>query len=260
MAANLKEITLSPTKIDTFYKCQRKYYYSYVNQPYPPAEHNYFIMGNIAHKALDIFHRSHFITGLWPKGMSVSFREAVAAESAFKKIEQGHLTKEDLFSVKEMLKNYLTFLRSGTAVNVVQLEKLAFVKISNVPVWLKADRVDRVSDGYTVIDYKTSKNPATKKAEIESVQIPTYGIWLKSAFKADNANLYGMYYYLRHIGSKKGVHQHTIDQNWMNDTADKYRCAYQQIINGCKFSKTTDVKSCRWCDFRLACSNNFGLS
>lgn len=260
MAADLKKITLSPTKLDEFYTCQRKFFYRNIDQPFPPVEHSYFIVGNIAHKALEIFHKTYFITGVWTNGMSRAFRAAVEAENAFVKRAQGFISQGDLLDVKSMLKNYITFLRSGVAVNVAQLEKLVFVKIANVPVWLKADRVDRVTDGYIVIDYKTSKKPAAKKDEVNSAQIPTYGIWLQQAFKAADAKLYGAYYYLRHIGLEKGVHQHVIDQKWMDDTSEKYRLAYQEIQNGCKFVKTKDTKICMWCDFRLPCSTNFGLN
>src|SRR5512140_1653144 len=153
MATNLDKLTLSPTKVDTFSKCQRKFYYNYLNSPFPQMEHDFFIVGNIAHKALELFHQRLVQNVPWKANMSASFKEAVQSQNAFQKIEKVLLTMDHLFSVKQMMKNYLFYLRSGASVNVCKLEQLAKVTIKGVPVWLKADRVDRTPEGYVVIDY-----------------------------------------------------------------------------------------------------------
>jgi DNA helicase-2/ATP-dependent DNA helicase PcrA len=261
MASNLDRLTLSPTKVDTFSKCQRKFYYNFINSPFPQMEHDFFIVGNVAHKALELFHQRFLDNVPWQTTMSVSFKDAVASQNAFQKIEKGLLTLEHLYSVKQMLKNYLFHLRSGAVVNVFKLEQLAKITINKVPVGLKADRVDRTSDGgYVVIDYKTSKNPASKKDELESVQIPSYGIWIRQRLAPDATKIDGAYYYLRHIKTKRGVHEHKVTEEWMEKAANQYAHVYNLIQNGCKYIKTTERRTCQYCDYRLPCSSDFGFN
>ncbi len=258
MVTDLKKFTLSPSKVDTFYRCQRKFYYSYINQPFPQAEHNYFVIGNIAHKTLEFFHGVHYQGGDWKKGMAKSFRSAFELEKAQEKLDKGIIQKQDLKTVKGMLKNYLKFLRSGRSVNVHQLERLVSVDIGGVPVWMKADRVDLLpGGGYVVIDYKTSKEPASKAEELSSVQIPSYGLWMRTEF-SQTAKLQGVYYYLRYLDSKKGVHTHSITDAWLTATTKKYVEVYSQVQEGCQYIKTID-HLCRYCDYRLPCSSDFGL-
>jgi ATP-dependent helicase/nuclease subunit B len=260
MATDIKKLSLSPTKVDTFLKCKRKFYYNYVNSPFPPIEHSYFIIGNVAHQALELFHKNHYANKPWNKQMSSAFREAVARQHALEKVSRGMLTKLDLFAVKEMLKNYLGFLRQGNVVNVHQLEKLVKIDIKGVPVGMKADRVDLLpGGGYSVIDYKTSQRPASKKEELASVQIPSYGLWVRQ--KIDSTQkIQGTYYYLRHILSKKGIHTHDVTAEWMDEAANQYVTVYSQLQNGCNFTTTIDKQVCRWCDYRLPCSTNFGFN
>jgi RecB family exonuclease len=123
---------------------------------------------------------------------------------------------------------------------------------------MKADRIDLLaSGGYMVIDYKTSKQPATKKEEMTSVQIPSYGLWIRQKINK-HANISGAYFYLRHMASKKGVHSHVVTNEWMETTTAKYVDIYSQIQNGCAYIPQKN-KFCGYCDYRLPCSSNFGF-
>lgn len=258
MAQNLANFSLSPSKVDTFQKCPRQFYYNYIKQPFPPSEKSWFLIGNIAHKALEDFHGPTFLDGNWPRLMRKAFRDAVASHNAFKKIESGLITKSDLYTVKNMLKDYLQYLRQGAAVNIYSLEKLIKINVKGVPVGMKADRIDlRPGGGYTVIDYKTSQRPATKQEEITSVQIPSYGLWIRQNIDK-NAKISGAYFYLRHMSSKKGVHSHEVTNEWMETAAAKYVDIYSQIQNGCAYTPQKN-KFCGFCDYRLPCASNFGL-
>jgi RecB family exonuclease len=260
MVADISKLTLSPTKVDTFLKCQRKFYYNYLNQPFPQIEHSFFIVGNVAHKALEVFHGKDFYAKKWHENMANAFKVAVASQNALEKVSRGMLTLENLFEVKTMLKGYISFLRNGNVVNVYQLEKLVNINIKNVPVWLKADRVDLLPEGgYAVVDYKTSKTPASKREEQESVQLPSYGMWVRQKINK-LANIQGEYYYLRYMNSKKGIHRHQVTDAWMEKAADQYVMVYSHTQNGCAYSKTTNKQTCRWCDYRLPCHSNFGFN
>ena len=56
MAKDPSKLTLSPTKVDTFYGCRRLFLYNYLRPPFPQKDNKYFAIGNIAHKALELFH------------------------------------------------------------------------------------------------------------------------------------------------------------------------------------------------------------
>ena len=259
MAKDLSNFSLSPTKVDTFQKCPRQFYYQYINQPFPQTEKRWFLIGNVVHKALEDFHGPEFVGGRWAKLMGKCFKDAVASHNAIAKVASGLITKSDLFSMKNMLKDYLSYLRSGVAVNVFLREKLSKVTIKGVPVYLKSDRVDLLpGGGYTVIDYKTSANPASKKDELSSVQLPSYGLWLRQAYDK-KARLEGAYFYLRHILTK-GIHRHTISDEWMGIAEAKYVDVYSQVQNGCPYTPVKNSRNCGYCDYRLPCASNYGLT
>jgi len=258
MANNLSNFTLSPTKVDTFQKCPRQFYYNYIKQPFPQTEKKWFLIGNVVHRALQDFHGPEFISARWPQLMSKCFRAAVESHHAMDKVKSGLITKSDLYSMKNMLKDYIAFLRSGVAINVFSLEKLGKVNIKGVPVYLKSDRVDLLPQGgYLVIDYKTSQNPATKKEELSSVQLPSYALWLRQNYDK-KAEVEGAYYYIRHI-LNKGVHSHKITEEWMEIASAKYVDVYAQVKNGCAYAPIKNYKNCNFCDYRLPCSSDYGL-
>jgi CRISPR/Cas system-associated exonuclease Cas4 (RecB family) len=223
-------------------------------------EHDFFIVGNIAHQALELFHKRFIEVKSWKKNMSVAFKEAVYSQKAYQKIKDGLLTVEHLYDVKQMLLNYLCHLRLGAPVNIFKLEQFAKLTIKGVPVGLKADRIDfRPNGGYIVIDYKTSKNPASTKEEMESVQLPSYGIWIRDKLRKMD-KLEGAYYYLRFIKTKRGIHSYAVTDEWMEQAANRYAQVYGVIQNGCKYTKTIDKQACRYCDYRLPCASNFGFN
>lgn len=259
MAKAISEFTLSPTKVDTFQKCPRQFYYNYIKQPFPQTEKKWFLIGNVVHKALQDFHGPDFINGRWPKLMSKCFKDAIKSHNALAKVKSGLITTSDLYSMKNMLRDYLHYLRSGVAVNIFSLEKLAKIDVKGVPVWLKSDRVDRLPQGgYLVIDYKTSKTPAPKKEELSSVQLPSYGMWIRQKFDK-KARVDGAYFYIRHIRNNSGVHSHEVTDRWMEIASTKYVDVYSQIQNGCAYTPVKNARNCNWCDYRLPCSSNYGL-
>lgn len=256
MAQNLANFSLSPTKVDTFQKCPRQFYYTYIKQPFPQSEKKWFLIGNIAHKALENFHGPKFLDGNWPALMKWAFKDAAQAYNATQKIASGLITRSDLYDVKNMLKDYLKYLRNGAVVNIFSLEKKATINVKGVPVSLKADRVDLLAEGgYMVVDYKTSQNPATKQEEMTSVQIPSYGIWLKQQINK-TAKISGAYFYLRFMSTKRGIHRHEVTSEWMEAATAKYLDIYSQVMNGCSYNKQKN-KFCGYCDYRLPCASNF---
>ena len=152
-----------------------------------------------------------------------------------------------------MLKYYLKHIKALPELpQVYMVEKLAKLRLGNVVVWLKADRVDKLGDNkYAIIDYKSGK-PATKKAERASVQIPSYGLWVRQSINSDAA-LQGAYYYLKFMDTKKGIHEYEITDEWMEEAVEKYTAVDHELKNGCKFVQNFKYKYCGNCDFGRFC-------
>jgi len=248
-------LTLSPSKVDTFHGCRRLFKYRYVSPPPIKFEDNkYFLIGNIAHKALESLHKAQMGCSSynWKKEMGRYFKQAVTTYKAYDKIKKGVITNDDLYSIKSMLGKYLKYLKKDDLPKVFQVEKLAKITIDHVVVWLKADRIDDLGDNaYRVIDYK-SGSPSTKKDELASVQIPSYGIWLRQIM-SDADDITGQYLYLKYVDSKKGVHTYYISDEMMDEAKEKYLEVDRKLKNGCDFMQNFKYKYCRFCDFRKYC-------
>jgi RecB family exonuclease len=151
-----------------------------------------------------------------------------------------------------MLSKYLKYLKVNDIPKVFQVEKLAKISFDGVIVWLKADRIDELGENaYKVVDYK-SGSPATKKDELASVQIPSYGLWLRKLVP-DADEIKGQYLYLRYIDSRRGIHTYDISNDMMDLAREKYLNVNQKLKNGCDFKQNFKYKYCRYCDFRRHC-------
>lgn len=256
-----KKLTLSPSKVDTFMGCKRLFKYRYLAPPFTPPQNKFFVIGNIAHKALELYHKKHFNDklgpppdlGSWKRFMGKCFKEALKRENADKYLRNKTVTKDDMLSIRDMLLKYMEHIKKHGAPTVHMVEKLAKINIEGIDVWLKADRVDSIgAKKYNVVDYKSGK-PSTKKGERESVQIPSYGLFIKQRVDQHAVQIHGDYYYIKHLDTKRGVSSHEVTQEWMDDTAAKYKSVYNEVTNGCKFRQNFKYKYCRWCDFRKHC-------
>lgn len=249
-------ISLSPSKVDCFLGCRRLFRYKYLQKPFIPPENRYFLIGNIAHGTLERLHKEDLqdpITN-WKRAASKHFHDAAVAHNFNRKLRDGTINKDDMLSIKDMLRKYLLHLNDLPEMpKIQQLEKLSKIVINGIDVWLKADRIDRVGkDYYCVVDYKSGR-PASKKDEVESVQIPSYGLLVRSLF-GPKAKVDGMYLYLKHLDSRKGVSRHKITDEWIRATIEKYEFVNNEIKNGCEFKQNFKYKYCgRMCDFRRIC-------
>lgn len=250
-------LTLSPSKVDTFFGCRRLFKYRYLAPPFVPGENKYFLIGNIAHKVLENIHKIHMQYPLhrrfnWKHEMGHQFKAAIKLHNAYAQIKKGIITREDLYSIKGMLVNYIKYLKKDGVPKVFQVEKLARIKVDSVTVWLKADRIDEIGENaYRVVDYKSGR-PATKKDELASVQIPSYGIWLRQMM-SDADKIKGQYLYLKFMNSKSGIHTYDISDEMMEEAKEKYIKVDQKLKNGCDFMQNFKYKYCRFCDFRRHC-------
>lgn len=250
-------IKLSPTKVNDFKGCRRLFWYKHIAKPDVYQDRTYMIMGNIAHKALEIFHQKY-------KTMPEDIEEAInTIRSAFKKAihqdEGDLLTRDRLFEVRDMLKLYIKHIREKGFPEIFSTERLgSFMVGRDIKVWLKADRVDKLGDGnYQIIDYKTSKKPATKKDEQSSLQLPSYGLWLKHYLKKDDLNMKGSYVYLRCLDRKRagGFRTYDITNEFMDYAVNEYARVGKAIKDREPFERNREYKFCYSCPYKDICDN-----
>lgn len=254
MAKDPKSLTLSPTKIDTFYGCRRLFKYRYIDPPFPQTDNKYFVIGNVAHKVLEDCHKVGMHGKVnWNKDAAYFFKKAYATYKVKSKIKSGMLSNDDVKNIKGMIKKYIKYVTSlDEFPDVVSVEKLAKIAIGGSVVWLKSDRVDRSSDGsYMVIDYKSGK-VGSKKDELASVQLPSYGIWLRKSVDAD-AHVFGTYLYLKEVDTKRGRHTYEITEEMMEVATEKYKEVRSELDGACQYVQNFDYKYCFFCDYKAHC-------
>jgi ATP-dependent helicase/DNAse subunit B len=247
---------LSASKVDCFFGCKRLFFYKYVEKRPEPAN-KYFIIGNIAHNALEKFHKNNKKLPQDVKRTLKEYFEEAANTYKYKDyLFSGLLKKSDMHGIKDMLKKYAKRVESRGFPNVVSVEKMFRLTINKIPIWGKADRVDRFEDDLYIIDYKTSARPASKVDELTSVQLPIYGLWAKREFK-DFRNLYGVYFYLRHSDKTTGIHKHQITDNMINSALEKFNKVNHELNNNCSFDPNYKYKYCgRFCNFWKDCKKD----
>jgi CRISPR/Cas system-associated exonuclease Cas4 (RecB family) len=248
------KLSLSPTKVDTFFGCRRLFFYNYISKPFTPKENKYFLIGNVVHKVLEGFHKNaKNLDGDFKEIFKGLFKNAIEVYHVRDKIKSGLITEDDAISMRNMIKGYITYLRSlEEPPNVFMVEKLHKISIGGEVCWLKSDRIDKVGDNfYKVVDYKTGK-PAKREDELDSVQIPSYGILIRKLVDP-KAKIIGEYQYVKFLGTKNGVHFHEITEDMMKKAEEKYAKVKTLLAEGCAFPQNFGYKYCRICDYRNYC-------
>lgn len=259
MATNKKSLTLSPTKVDTFLGCRRLFKYKFLAPPFTPPQNRYFLIGNVAHKTLENFHRKQSLDSTprdWRHLMGIVFKQAAVSNKVFDYIESGLINNGDLRNIKQMLINYIDYLiKQKQFPDVVSVEQLSKIQIGKIGVWLKSDRIDAIGKNrYRVIDYKSGNVPS-KQDEINSMQLPSYGILVKQKYGKD-AKIEGSYLYLKHLCGNDGVRTYDITEEWMQQAEEMYIKVSEEISRGCLFTQNFSYKYCRICDFKRYCRSD----
>lgn len=245
-------ISLSPSKADTFLGCQRLYKFRYVDKIHVP-ESKYFLIGNIAHSACEDFHKAAEGNQNHRLLMSNVFKDAVTARNAFAKVESGLITNDDLFLIKDMLIEYVKYTDKNGLPTILSLEKSFSIFVDNIKINGRIDRIDNGGNTYCVVDYKTSSKPASKKEELDSVQLPTYGMYIRDNYKNID-KIMAKYIYLRHVNGR-GVHEFEVDNAMMKAAEDKYRFIAAELAKpDCKYPRNTGYHFCYSCDYKRRCN------
>ena len=235
--------------------CKRLFKYRYLDKVYRPAS-KYFLIGNVCHRSLELFYSKATLENKqrWSELMGKTFEHSIKTYKALEKKKSGFITQDDLYSMKKMLKDYLDLMLSnGNFPTIESREKRFEIKLDQVVIVGKADRVDRVKDGFVIVDYKTSSKPMTKKEVAESVQLPTYGLWMKQLHP--EAKVYGRYVYLKHLNKKQ---KFEITKEIIAEAVEKYTRVKFSLGNECKMVRNRSYKYCSMytCEYWNLCEKD----
>lgn len=255
-----KAMNLSPSKVDAYFGCPQLFKYRYIDK-IPTYEKKYFKIGNAIHAVLEDFHKTieSYPKEEWKSHTVSLFRSAI---EKYHVKQHKDIEKKDLLAMRDMVKGYLKESYEKGLPKIVSLEKLFKVKINNgIVIWGKADRVDQLDDKvYKIVDYKTSAQPMSKKDARESVQLPTYKMWL-SELKGSDIKVFGEYVYVRHMGTKKAFQTFEVTNDWVEEAKNKYLLVQEELNKKEPiFRKNTSYKYCyKACEYRDRCFKRFIL-
>jgi hypothetical protein len=255
-------INLSASKVDCFFGCEKLYYFRYIAKPITPPDNKYFLIGNIAHNTLELFYSKgfHKRAESFKENLSSCLKESYLKYNLMGLLKKNVFVKRDVENIQTMMKGYLKNVLPTHLVdvqpNVAFVEKSFYITVDDFKIAGKADRVDFNQGNYTIVDYKTNSKAFSKKEMAESVQLPTYKIWLDTLYKKDypNYKVNGEYVYLKLTSGKKWKSVFEITDELVEAALERYRFVRQKLNNGCEFKRNMSFKYCGpMCDYFAIC-------
>lgn len=255
---------LSPSSINTYYKCNRSYFYTYVAKLFTkPNIH--LVKGSIVHKVLEDFFKGYnenletHILGLFEKTWDANEKVLKSLEL---KYDELIMEKED--AKRMVIEYYLSFKRkldSYVMIGKAENDQHAFfllrpkfreVYVTNERLHCRGyiDRVNKDFDGVVTLgDYKTSNKYGIGLPEDYKRQLAIYGLMYKEQEKLSPD-------YVAIVFLRFG------EEYILEVTPSLLRYALDSI-NDC-YSKTRTVNIedypkkesplCKWCQFQNECS------
>lgn len=258
---------VSYSSISAYRQCPRKYQFIYIDKiPSKPAPALFF--GSVIHECLEYLHRpdddqketrtlAHLLERLdqvWAP--PEEFTEEILADNGYSQDLAGLLLTE------YFIKNVgLEPGRSRKPVRAVAVEKYFKAKLdpkdeySDVVSGL-IDRIDKINDGYEVIDYKTNKKKPPSYHYERDLQLPIYKWAAEEALGLHPVTKVSLFYVVPEVNEK-------VTPNVPYDAAKT-----KEILGGVITDIKKDVKLfkdesrefearknnlCDWCDFKEIC-------
>lgn len=240
--AKLEIIKLSASAVKTYDQCPRKYYYTYIDKQ-PKKQWAHFDLGNLCHKALEVFHEIYVQEGLakrrsLAKLMGHSFKVA--------RRDFPNMDNDLVAEAKELLMGYLNRVKKDGMPFVKGVETaFDFYIREDIRVRGFLDRLDIEKDGrFHIVDYKTTKNPKY----LDEFQLLVYGLWLKEN-NPEVDSFKGSYLLLRHDSKLKEYEFNASDI----DRVQKDLISYAERIRNEDEWTPVPTMLCNWCDFKEVC-------
>ena len=245
---------ISYSSLETFIVCPLKFKFGVIDKIKVPQSKEAFF-GTIIHETLRMLHdpikivppteeeileffSSHWIPEMWPD----KDEEAIAFSQGVKILKEYYQ------------KNY------PTNFNIVDLETRFDAQVvdenSNEThiITGKIDRIDKIENGFEIIDYKTSKKMPPQKSVDENLQLSTYHLGIANrwpSIEQKNNKVKLSLYFLRH--SEKLSTERTAEQ--LNETREKILRIIREIkeMEEKEEFKPRTGPLCDWCGYQKWC-------
>ncbi len=235
-------INLSASAIDMYEKCPLKFRLGRIDGIPQTAKKPELIFGNIIHLVLQRFHKPE-------KDLTVG-RIMRILDEEWKSGDFDYLVREEKFREQgqDILKRYQSLVFSNPP-NVIKREEPFSFNIGKITIRGVIDRIDKTSDGISIVDYKTSKSSTPAKS---SLQLAIYSMYLE---QLDDELIGGIpssstLHFLR--DEEKPIRAHEFTRDELGEKKEKIIEVASGIRNRDFVPKTG--KHCDWCDYKfLAC-------
>ena len=239
------DIVLSPTAVEIYAQCPRKFYLAHILKIQIPDTDDVFTvispldLGNLVHKLLENDAKEHFSPDELYK----------LAEDSFDRFIAGRPPVNE-HKCKEIRSQFLEMVLNGQAMssknNIVEPElKIEPVEIGGVMLRGKLDRLEKLPSGeYIIADFKTGSRIMHKEDDIEScLQVLLYAAMLK---KAKNITVSrGEYRYLRYRKSITCSFTESIEYA-LNEILG-------ELANALKTGAFSTSNNCFYCEYKNIC-------
>jgi RecB family exonuclease len=252
-----KILKLSASRVDTYDKCHRKYYYTYLEK-LPRKDWDHFDLGTLVHGTLENFHNTFRNDEQRPAKIREHMKNCFRKQHDIMQREK-FIKPEVVKEAKDLLLNYLRKIEDkGIVSNICEIEKNFVLHLGECDVFGKQvsveiqgfiDRLDKDPDGtWHIKDYKTSKSIKHMKP----FQLMTYGIPLLY-LNPDVDKFKGSYIMMRHEGM-------LLSYDFNREDVEKIKRELvekaQIILTDQKWLQNPSPL-CDWCDFKQLCFNSW---
>ena len=233
---------VSFSQIDTFLTCPLKYKYRYILRV-PSRPHHALTFGVTIHTTLNDFHL--FETKGQPKDLKglIGLYKHHFDETGY---ESEKHKKKRFKEGKRFLKEYFTVHKKQFPGKPFLLEKSFNIKIGEIPLYGKIDRIDETKEGYELIDYKTGTQKDQKYVDKDR-QLTIYAMAAKYALGITPQKL-SLYFIEKNIKVSTKRNEEDLIKEMNN---------IQKTITDIKKSKFPAKANypfpCNYCEYSLIC-------
>lgn len=236
----IKIKSLSYTQIDTFKGCPLKYKYRYILKV-PTLPYQTLTFGRTIHETLHDFHR------LAQQGKNLSQKEFIDLyKSHFDETgydNQEHKEKRFKKGIEDLKIYYKTHEKLFG--KPLHLERSFKLKIDDVTINGKIDRIDEIKEGTEIIDYKTGKTKDQKTVDRDE-QLSLYALASNEVFGL-NPKQVSLYFI------ESGQKISTIKTPKQLENTKKKLTKDIQKIKSSDFKATPNPVRCKFCEYNRIC-------
>jgi RecB family exonuclease len=243
---NLKNITLmriSYSALNSYKICPLKYKFQYIDKIKTPKSKEA-VFGTLIHSTLNFIHT--------PAILAPSMEQAL---DHFSKNWNGDVFEDELeeraaFSQGvDIIRRYYND-NDIARVNIVALESPFQIKLGIHMVSGIIDRIDRTSDGYEIIDYKTAKKMPSQEKVNNDIQLTIYLQAFLERYPEERKNLDKLkvsLYFVKHgvklTSTRTAQDLENVEKTFLEVIEKIEESEFQPILN----------PLCDWCDFQNRC-------